>query len=422
MRDTFRAFFKAGIGSTANMAVSLARTKILAFYLGPQGMGLVSLLQQFQATLQPIVTLGGDAPLVQGLASRAGSERSAFLASAFIGLLSSWGVCLIAILLGGDWIGSLLLSPAENFNTQMISFMAIPLIAMAISSFLMALLTTVGAVGSLQKGQLAGSIGGLLAAIPVGLTWKLGNLSGLIFYLTATPLISILAALWYIRRISTASELLANLRLSLFKFNHLRRFLAFGGVTVVTGIATTGSWLLIRREVAHSAGLETLGYFSATVVLSGLALSILLTSLFSFYLPRFTAADPIERKKLLKSVLFIVTPIAACVFLVLQLSPSFIIKLLFTEKFLPMLPLLQIWAAGDFVRTIAVVFGIPIFAGAHLRFLFFSEMIFSGLLLTLILFQLKHNGNIIRVGEIYFLVYTIYLFVVALFCKAKNYI
>ena len=422
MREILRSFFKAGVGSGVNMVISLIRIKVLAHYLGPQGVGLVSLLQQFQATAQPIVTLGGDSPLVQGLASRSGFERSAFLASAFSGLLISWSFCAVVIILGGSWFGKLLLS---DFGTQQLgsfSLMAIPISAAALAAFLISILTTVGAVGTIQKGQLIGNVGGLIAAIPLALFWHSGNLWLIIAHLSVTPALTTVAAFWFAMKIPSSKEMLKSINFSSFNLLLLRRFLAFGGVTILTGFVTTATWLVIRREVGRAEGLEALGYFSSTVMLSGIPLSLLSTALSSFYLPRFAAATGAERPRLLKSVLLIVLPLAACAFLTMQIMPEIIVKLLFSERFLPMVPLLRWWAAGDFARAISYVFAIPIFAAAHLRFALISELAFSGLLLGCVLFQPIGSRHTFGLGQIYFINYVLYLATVILFARNKRYV
>jgi|GEM_PF-6149743 len=421
MREIFRAFVKAGVGSGANLVVGLARNKLIAHYLGPQGMGLVSLLQQFQTTMLPVATLGGDPPLVQGLASRSGGERDAFLASAFLALISSWSLCAIAVALWGDGIGYLLLGKSTSASPQLISLMSIPIAAAAVSSFLMALLTSVGAVGSLQKGQLAGNIGGLIAAIPLGLFWNPENSLLLISFLATTPIVSIACAFWYIKKIPNARSLLHSLKLSAFNLVLLQRFLSFGGVTIVTGFVVTATWLIARREVLQALGPDALGFFSATITLSGIGLSLLSTALSSFYLPRFAAADSSERPHILRSVLFMVMPFATAVLVALQASAHIVVELLFSERFLPMVPLLRWWVAGDSIRAVSYVFGIPIFAAAHLRFLFLSELFFSVLLIVGIHLILSSDGSLVDVGQMYFATYLTHLIAAFVFTKAKGY-
>ena len=422
MRDILRAFVKAGVGSGANLVVGLARNKLVAHYLGPQGMGLVSLLQQFQTTLLPIATLGGDPPLVQGLSSRSGEERDAFLASAFLALLSSWSLCAIAVALWGDGLGSLLLGNALSNSPLVVSLMCIPITATAFSNFLMALLTCVGAVGSFQKGQLAGNIAGLAAAIPLGLLWDSGNRVLIIFFIASTPIASIACAFWYINKIPKAASLLKAIRTTSFRLDLLRSFLTFGTVTIITGFTVTVTWLLIRREILRILGPDALGFFSAAISLSGLGLSILSTALYSFYLPRFAAADRLSRPQLIKSVLLLVLPVALLVFVVLQTVPSGIVRLLFSERFLPMVPLLRWWVAGDLVRAISYVFAIPIFSGAHIKFVFLSETIFASLLLGSIVTSLRLGGGLIYSGAFYFSVYVLYLVTVVVYARVQSYI
>jgi PST family polysaccharide transporter len=229
-------------------------------------------------------------------------------------------------------------------------------------------------------------------------------------------------AFWYIKRIPNASSLLNAIKLSSFRPDLLRSFLSFGGVTIFTGFVVTATWLLARREVLHSLGPDALGFFSATITLSGLGLSLLSTALSSFYLPRFAAAEKPEKPRILKSVLLMVLPFVACVFIALQTAPHILVELLFSKKFLPMIPLLRWWVAGDAIRAISSVFAIPIFAAAHLRFLFFSEVFFSMVLIFGIHLALQNIGSLAYVGQVYLATYLLYLFTVFIFAKSRGYV
>lgn len=422
MKDIFQVFVKAGLGTIANMIVGLARNKIIAFYLGPQGLGLISLLQQFQSTVQPIVTLGGDTPLVQGLASTTGETRQAFLVSAFAGLLVSWSLCTIAVLWGGNTIGKLLLGDSVGIDADVIPLMVFPLLASAVASFLLSLLTTVGAVGSLQKGQFAGNLAGMLTAILLCVSGKLLQSKYLIAYLTVTSLFVALVAGWYIKKAEPAWKLFSSINFSLFQWKLIHRFFSFGGITIITGFIVTATWLMIRRNVLTVLGPEALGYFSATVTLSGLGLSLISTALSSFYLPRFASADKFARPKILRSVFVIVAPLAITMLIIMQLVPELVVKLLFSSEFIPMVPMLRWWVAGDTLRAISYVFAIPIFAAAHLRFAFVSEIVFSGLLLLGVRFALSDKGSLVNLGHLYFMIYCLYLVTVGIFAIRQDYV
>lgn len=421
MRDIYRAFAKAGLGSGANLLISLARNKILAIVLGPSGMGTLSLLQQLQATAHPVATLGGDAPLVQGLASHSGEARISFFAAASKALFFSWFICATAFVVAAPSASQFLFENTDESNRFALMVMALPMLFGAIAAYLLAILTAVGAVGTLQKGQIFGGLAGLLASLPLFYFWKTSNTLALTLYLVATPLVTSSAALYFVWKLPSSRELLANLKFSDTSKPYLKAFLKFSATTMGTGFFVTATWLAIRSVVAKKYGLDVLGYFSATVSVSGLSLGLMGTALGSFYMPRFAAALPSERPKLIKDVLKVVAPIAFILLLIFLSFPRFIVQSLFSDKFLPAVPLLRWWAAGDFIRTVAYVFGYTIFAGRHLRFAFISELIFSALLLTGISAPAFLGLPPSTLGISYFFVYTLYLLTVVAFAKSKKY-
>lgn len=422
MRDLLKGVAKAGIGSGINLAISLAKNKALSVSLGPQGMGTLSLLQQLVATAAPITTLGGDTPLVQGLAARDGSQKAAFFASALFSLTITWSVCSAALLVLPHLIGTDFILPDVSGNRKVIlMLLTLPILGTALSSVLTSCLAALGAVGSLQKAQLVGNCAGLLAALPLGGLWALGHNEWLPFYMLTAPLFCITGAIYYLTRLDSARQLFSGINRSAIQANQIRSFLRFGGVTIITSFVATGTWLYIRRSVADDFGLKELGFLTATINLSGLALSVFSTALSSFYLPRFAAASGPERRKLLRVMFSIVLVAAACVLAILQLVPQLIVRTLFSKEFLPILPLLKWWAIGDFFRSISWVFAIPIFAGAHLKFLFISELFFCGLLIGGAWAALRLIHNLERLGTIYFAVYFLYLIVTICHSKYSKY-
>jgi O-antigen/teichoic acid export membrane protein len=423
MRDLLRSMAKAGFGSAANLAISLAKNKVLSMSLGPQGMGTLSLLQQIVSTAAPIATLGGDAPLVQGLASREGAERAVFFSSALSALLVSWSLCAAGLVLFAPLLApSLLTEDIPGNHVLLIALLCLPLLGSAVSSLLNGTLAALGAVGSLQKAQMTGNLAGLVAAIPLGAIWMANQTEWLTAYIAIPPFFCILGSMYFLKKLPSADELRHKLSRKTISRECVNSFLKFGGVTIITGFTTALTWLLIRRAVAHNYGIEWLGYFSATYSLSGLALAVLGTALNSFYLPKFASSSISERPKLLKGVLSIVGPVAAGGLLIMQAFPELIVKALFNEKFLPMVPLLRWWAIGDFFRALSYVFAIPMFAGAHLRFLLVSEIAFTLIMGTLYFAASTAGAEFHQLGMLHCLVYVTYLACMLLFALRKGYV
>jgi PST family polysaccharide transporter len=423
MSDLLKGVAKAGVGSGINLAISLARNKVLSVCLGPQGMGTLSLLQQLVATATPIATLGGDTPIVQGLASREGAQRAAFFSSALFALAIAWSLCSAAILiiphLGG---AEFALPDVPGNRTIIMMLLTLPILGTAISSILTSCLAAIGAVGSLQKAQMLGNCAGLLAALPLGSLWTHGQPEWLPVYMLIAPLFCVSGGIFYLTRLEAARQLFAGVNRNAINSEHIRNFLRFGGVTIITGFVTTATWLYIRRFVADTFGLKELGFLAATINLSGLALSVFGTALSSFYLPRFAAASKSERKRLLKFMLLIVLLAASVVLAILQAVPEFIVRTLFSTEFLPILPLLKWWALGDFCRSITYVFGIPVFAGAHLKFLFVTEIFFAALLIGSTIVISNSGKNITAFGIVYSAVYFIALIVMTGHSRISGYI
>src|SRR3712207_6770368 len=83
MRDILKAAIKTMSGSAGFLLFGMLTIKIMAVVLGPNGVGLYSLLRQTSEFSKNLGTLGGETALVQGLASRKGKVRDEYLLTAF---------------------------------------------------------------------------------------------------------------------------------------------------------------------------------------------------------------------------------------------------------------------------------------------------------------------------------------------------
>lgn len=421
MSQILRMFLTAGAGTAASMLIGLLRTKIMAFYLGPSGLGAVSMLQQFQATLMPLATLGGEVPLVQGLTSRPELERSKFLSTSAIVLLGSWLIYTFIFVVWGTAIGRFVFSNESQIEPWLVQIMVIPIILSAISAFFLAVLTSAGAVRAVQIAQVTGNLMGLVTSIPLVLNWNTDRELFLIVFLASIPIASVVLALWFLRKISDVVSVWSILKFSNFSMGSLASYLSFGSVTIITGFVTTASWLQIRREISQNLGADSLGLFSAVVSLSGIPLALLSTALMSFYLPRFSACQRENQRGLLRSVLLIVVIVSGLFFAFMELFPELIVETLFSAKFFPMIPLFKWWIAGDALRSISYVFAIPIFARKHLKFIFVSEVIFASGLLIGSRLALISSQNLVSLGYVYFATYLLYLITTWIFSRLKGY-
>jgi PST family polysaccharide transporter len=187
---------------------------------------------------------------------------------------------------------------------------------------------------------------------------------------------------------------------------NLGRFVLMAFASVV---AAPTSQMLIRRDIVAAFGMHHAGYWDASVKLSNTYLALATTTLSLYLLPRLselpTMAD--VRREVWRSWRLIVpaTAAAALAFYVLR---EWVILLIFTPKFMPMIELLAWQLVGDVVKTTSWVVGYVLIARARSIEFISTEIVFSLLLWALTALGMRLFGfQGISVG--YAVTYVLYL-------------
>ena len=101
MLELIKAVSKTGSASIVNILLAILKTKILAFVLGPNGMGMLSLLDQTTQTANTVANFGGGVAITQGIANKTGKDRARYMATVFWILI--FGAGLAGLLVAFYW-------------------------------------------------------------------------------------------------------------------------------------------------------------------------------------------------------------------------------------------------------------------------------------------------------------------------------
>lgn len=405
MKQLLRAAAKSSSGMFATLLSAAVAVKVIALVAGPAGVGLFSLLRQTQQTAAIIGSLGGQAAIVQVLASQDAGKRAASYVSVLRAvLLCSVLVCCLLVASAG-LLAPLILGSGESYVT-LLRLLAIPAVLGSATLFFSGVINSERAVGALAVVQISAGLTLAMAAYPLS---RGAQGPAFVLLLTLSGLAGLLAALFFCWKNGWLAPLAQLLRRG--GGASMRPFLKIGGTTLLTGLMSTGTVLAVRALVGKHMGLHGAGLFDAAWTLSMTYVMLILSSFSTFYLPTLSAiqsGDP-QRKHLIEQVFRFATYASIPLVGTVMLLRPWIIELLYSQQFVPAAGMMRWMLLGDYLKITAWVLAMPMLAFADMRTFFLSELVWNTGFLTGVALLLAGGGGLEYIGLLFFALYAGYL-------------
>ena len=174
----------------------------------------------------------------------------------------------------------------------------------------------------------------------------------------------------------------------------LGAILAVGVAQGAYHIAVTGNLLVFRALVADGLGLDANGIYQGVIGLSRQYTSAVMGGVFVYLFPRLTGlADSPEdfRREVSAGLQFLLATVVPGALMLIGFR-DWIVLLIFTEEFLPMVPLLGILAGADVLLMIGTVVHTAVLAAGGVRAYVALGVLGEGLYLVLFLLGLRIFG------------------------------
>lgn len=412
-RGLIRSMSVIGSAQVVNIVLSIFRMKVVAVILGPAGIGLLGIYNNFQQMVGNAAGLGMGSSGVRQIASAKGDAETlnrvsrvllaAHLVQGTLAMIAVWVFrAPLAVWLTDD----------ATLATE-IGLVGIAILLSLLATAHTALLQGLRRIGDLGRvtviGAFSATLVGLLAV------WWLGK-AGLIWFLIVQPLANLLAALFFIRRLPREAIILS---MGLKEIWATWKPMARLGVAFMAGgLATTGTLLLVRALVTRELGLDASGYFTAAWGITMTYVGFLLGAMGADYYPRLTEVihDRDAANRLMNDQAQLGLAIGGPVLLLLIGWAPWLITLLYAGDFGPAATLLQWQTVGNVFKLASWAMSFAIVAGAHARIYFFTELSFNLVFLALIWLLLPMVGLEIT-GVAFFLGYVVYFFTVYLLVR-----
>lgn len=393
------------MGVILRSVLGLISQKIIAIFLGPEGIALVGNLRNAIALFGLGATTGIDQGVLKYQAEFEEEPlilEKLYTTSAAYTLLGSIIVFLVLFFGATFWSNYLFETARFDYLFMILSF------TMPFSALYNLCFAVINGKSNYKKATIISFTTYALVTLFVIILVIFYQLSGALLAVILTPMAQLLTLVLFARK---EIYLFLNLKVNfdkLFK-NKLFVFIVMAIAAVVLSNVVE---LQLRNYLIKKLSAAEAGYWTSMMSLSNYYLSFM-TGVYSLYvLPKYAKIKSLQSFKLeLIKIYKFVIPVFCLLFLGIFLFRIFIIKLLYTNEFLPMEQLFKWQLFGDLIKIISVVLAYQFIAQKKWKLFILTEFV-SYLLFYIFGVYLVDKIGVEGIVYAHFLRYIVYLIII----------
>jgi enterobacterial common antigen flippase len=390
MKSILKATAVLSSASLISVLVGLILAKASATLLGPQGLGLMGLLQSLVGLAALIAGMGVSAGLV-----RAGAKALAQQDERQAAALSSgaWLLCLtlgvpaaLLLVLLRTPLSHMMLGGTEHSGAVVL--MAPTLLLMLATLIQTSILNAHHRIGDLARVAVTSSVSGGILTVFFIWRWRAGGIApGML----AVSVASWAVSYYYLRRLRSGASVAVPRRDAR---SAARELLRFGAPYTASMLVGGGVQLIIPALVLHTLGGDGVGFYRAATMISVTYLGFLLNAMAQDYYPRISAAsdEPIVLTQLINDQLRLVLLLSGPIILGMLALVPYLVPLVYSARFAPTSNLLEWQLIGDLFKFSAWTMSFVILARSGSKMFFITELFGGSCLLLSSWFGMRWFG------------------------------
>jgi O-antigen/teichoic acid export membrane protein len=398
-----------------NILISIIRTKLIAIFIGPTGMGIISLLNSSLNLVSGITGLGIETSAVKHISEHYKDENLKSVSpiitivkkiSFVTGVFGALIVILFSSCLSKLTFGN------SNF-TYFFVYLSITLLLKQLSIGQMVVFQGLRKLKILAKVNFYGNLIGLFFSIPLYYYYKIDAILPSIVVVSVS---SVLVSFYYSRKIEIEKVNIPNSQL----FVEGKSIIKLGVLLTLSSLLTLLSSYIIQIYVGDLGGLKEVGFYNAGFTLLNSYVGIVFTVMSADYFPKLSSVCD-DNKKIRISVreqsymsIYIITPI---IILFLTFIPL-IIKILYTSKFVSIIPMVCFGILAMLFRAVSWSMGYVLIAKGDYNVFIKTALGFNALSVVLNVLGYYFYG-LEGLGFSFLIYYLMHLIVLKIITKKK---
>jgi O-antigen/teichoic acid export membrane protein len=342
-----------------NIIISIIRTKLIAIFIGPAGMGITALLNSTINIISGISGLGIETSSVKHISSSYKNEDLNTVSTTVsvvrkLVLLTGILGALLAIVFS-NWLS--IITFGDSSHMYSFVFLSITLFFKQISLGQLVVLQGLRKIKLLAKANFYGNLFGLLFSIPVYYYYKIDAIVPTIIVASLSALIF---SFYYSKKVKIKNIKLTNIQFTLVG----KDIIKLGIMLTFSGLLTLLSTYLIQIYIVKTGNIEQVGFFNAGFTLLNSYVGIIFTVMSTDYFPRLSSIST-DNEKIRISVMqqalisiLIITPIIILFLIFIPL----IVKIIYTSKFISIIPMVCFGIIGMLFKAVSWSMGFILLA------------------------------------------------------------
>ena len=393
--------FFSGISTAVSLVCRLITNKIVAVYLGTNGMFLLGQLKDFINIGKIAGSLGSGNGIIKYVASFKDDQEKmkSFLSTGLkLHIYFSLLVCFLTVIFK-DQLSNYLFNDLKFSNV--IALLSISFITVSIHGFFMAVFNGLKKIKTYITINIISTI--IASALVVILVLKF-ELLGAFYAIVISQILGFTISILFMRKLNLIS--IENFSFKIDR-THFKNLTKFSYMAIAAPVCMIGATLFIRFFLNDELGSEYAGSWEGMWRISAIYI-MFLTTTFKFYLlPTFSEISGDKLKREVFKVWTLSIPTIIIITLTVYFLKDFIIPLLFSKEFMLINTILLFHLLGDAIKINSWVLGNILIAKANTKvFIIFQigwAIIFCALSIILI-----NTYGFVGVSIAYFLTYVLH--------------
>jgi polysaccharide transporter, PST family len=381
--------FYTSISTAVNFISGFIVTKVVAVKIGPSGMSFVGQYQNTIAIMAMFSTLAITTGVIKYLAQHKEEQekKQQVISTALIVILCSSVMISVFVFTAERFLSRHVFNDASYADVFFLYGFFVSIIA--VNSLIASVYNGLKEISYLTAINIAGSVTGI--GFTVLFAYKLG-VKGVLIAGNFTALV-----IFIINIIILYKKSYFNFKPSVSGWNSgtAKLLLGFTAIGIISGLVMPISQIMIRSRIMLNFSADEAGWWQAVTRISDYYLAFITTVLSIYYLPRLSEIkSKIELKQEILKGYKIILPVVGVMAFTIWLCRVWVVHILFSKAFLPMIPLFTFQLLGDFFKIGSWLLGYVLIAKADIKLVIITEVLFSLSLVLLSYFLMGKYGII----------------------------
>jgi PST family polysaccharide transporter len=367
---------KTSLYSAASTFITLISgfiiTKIVSIQVGPGGMAYHGQFQNITAILAIIASGAISVGIIKYLAEfgQDPAQRQKTITSALYIILFLSIITSVIVIANSKQLSVISFHTAELQQVYLLYGLFLSVISVNI--WFTAVFNGLKEIRKLTLVNIASAVTGIFVTIYLA---KSMGIKGVLIAGNFTATVTLLFNIYFTRKLRTISwkPQLAN-----WDAQYIKLFFGFALMSVVAVFSGSMAQLFIRDRIISDLSVSEAGIWQGIIRLSDYYLSFIITVLSVYYLPRLSEIkDKLELRYEIMKGYRMILPVVIFITLLIFLFRSYIVQLLFTGKFIDMLPLFRFQLIGDVLKIGSWIMAFIMLARRLVKTFIITEILFS---------------------------------------------